>query len=67
MLVGHVRLRPAMERRPDLAPPIIPVGLAAAGTARPALPVAVFGEDFSLVIRTPRRLRLVRGKIRVLS
>ncbi len=41
--------------------------LVAAGTARPSSPVSVFAEDFSLLIRTPRRLRLARSKIRVLS
>lgn len=44
-----------------------PLGLAAAGTARPRSPAAVFAEDFSLLIRTPRRLRIARGTIRVLS
>jgi hypothetical protein len=46
--------------------PCLP-GLAAAGTARPALPVSVFAEDFSLLIRTPRRFRIARVRIRVLS
>ena len=41
--------------------------LAAAGIARPSSPVSVFAEDFSLLIRTPRRLRIARSKIRVLS
>ena len=41
--------------------------LAAAGTARPSSPVSVFAEDFSLLIRTPRRFRIARSKIRVLS
>ena len=41
--------------------------LVAAGTARPSLPVSVFAEDFSLLIRTPRRMRIARSKIRVLS
>jgi len=41
--------------------------LAVAGTARPSSPVSVFAEDFSLLIRTPRRYRLARSKIRVLS
>ena len=41
--------------------------LAAAGTARPSSPVSVFAEDFSLLIRTPRRIRIARSKIRVLS
>jgi hypothetical protein len=36
------------------------------GRALPALPVAAFGEDFSLLIRY-RRLRIKRGVIRVLS
>lgn len=43
-----------------------PAGLAACGTARPSLPVSVFGEDFSLLVRL-RRLRIARAKIRVLS
>ena len=41
--------------------------LAAAGTARPSSPISVFAEDFSLLIRTPRRMRIARSKIRVLS
>lgn len=41
--------------------------LVAAGTARPSLPISVFAEDFSLLIRTPRRMRIARSKIRVLS
>ena len=41
--------------------------LMCAGTARPSAPVSVFAEDFSLLIRTPRRFRLVRSHIRVLS
>jgi hypothetical protein len=41
--------------------------LVAAGTARPSSPVSVFAEDFSLLIRTPRRMRITRSKIRVLS
>ncbi len=41
--------------------------LAAAGTARPSSPGSVFAEDFSLLIRTPRRLRLTRSRIDVLS
>lgn len=41
--------------------------LAAAGTARPSSPSSVFAEDFSLLIRTPRRLRIARSNIRVLS
>lgn len=36
------------------------------GTPRPSLPVSVFAEDFSLLIRTPRRMRIVRGRITVL-
>jgi hypothetical protein len=39
----------------------------AAGTARPSLPVSVFADDFSLLIRTPRRMRIARSRIRVLS
>jgi len=41
--------------------------LVAAGTARPSSPVSVFAEDFSLLIKTPRRMRIARSKIRVLS
>lgn len=37
------------------------------GCPRPSLPVSVFAEDFSLLVRTPRRLRVARSKIRVLS
>jgi hypothetical protein len=44
-----------------------PADLQAAGSARPSLPVSVFAEDFSLLIRTPRRMRIARSKIRVLS
>lgn len=44
-----------------------PCGLDAAGTARPSLQVSVFAEDFSLLIRTPRRIRIARSRIRVLS
>lgn len=52
-----------------IAPPLWrgPRGLWAAGTARPSAPVSVFAEDFSLLIRTPRRLRIARSRIRVLS
>lgn len=41
----------------------------AIGIPRPSLPVPVFAEDFSLLVqmRTPKRLRITRGKIRVLS
>lgn len=41
--------------------------LFAVGTARPALPVSVFAEDFSLLIRFPRRMRIARSIIRVLN
>ena len=41
--------------------------LVAAGTARPSSPSSVFAEDFSLLIKTPRRMRIARSKIRVLS
>jgi hypothetical protein len=47
--------------RPTMSPAI------AAGTARPSLPVSVFAEDFSLLIRSPRRMRIARSRIRVLS
>jgi len=49
------------------AKPMSMAPLAAAGTARPSSPVSVFAEDFSLLIRTPRRFRIVRSRIRVLS
>lgn len=39
----------------------------AAGPARPSLPISAYAEDFTLLLRIPRRLRLVRGRIRVLS
>ncbi len=52
----------SVKARPMSMPP-----LAAAGTARPSSPASVFAEDFSLLIRTPRRFRVVRSKIRVLS
>lgn len=38
-----------------------------AAPPRPATPVPVYAEDFSLLVRAPRRLRIKRGKIRVLS
>jgi hypothetical protein len=38
----------------------------AVGTPRPALPVSVFAEDFSLLIRTPRRMRIARNRILIL-
>lgn len=44
-----------------------PAGLARAGLTRPALPVSVLAEDFSLLVRAPRRMSISRGKIRVLS
>lgn len=50
-----------MRRRAPVQP-----ALMAAGTPRPALPVSVFAEDFSLLIRTPRRFRVARGRIIVL-
>lgn len=49
------------------AKPMSMAPLVAAGTARPSSPVSVFAEDFSLLIRTPRRMRIARSKIRVLS
>jgi hypothetical protein len=49
------------------SPPASMPSLVAAGTARPALPVSVFAEDFSLLIRRPRRMRIARGCIRILS
>lgn len=41
--------------------------LAACGAARPAQPMSVLAEDFSLLIRSPRRMRIARNRIRVLS
>ncbi len=55
-------LSTSVKTKPTSMPP-----LAAAGTARPSSPVSVFAEDFSLLIRTPRRIRIARSKIRVLS
>ena len=55
---------------PSTSPKTEPTSMAplvAAGTARPSSPVSVFAEDFSLLIRTPRRMRIARSKIRVLS
>jgi hypothetical protein len=54
-----------MARRVKLPP--APVGLAWAGYPRPSSPVSAFAEDFSLLIRTPRRFRIARSRIRVLS
>lgn len=45
----------------------IPTGLALAGTARPARPAPIYAEDFSELVRAPRRLRVKRGKIIVLQ
>jgi len=59
--------KPLMPSVSVKAKPMSMAPLAAAGTARPSSPVSVFAEDFSLLIRTPRRYRLVRSKIRVLS
>ena len=59
--------KPLMPSVSVKAKPTSMAPLAAAGTARPSSPVSVFAEDFSLLIRTPRRYRLVRSKIRVLS
>lgn len=50
-----------VKRRPTQAP------LEAAGTARPSSPVSVFAEDFSLLLRAPRRMRIARSRIWVLS
>lgn len=52
---------------PTAKPPQHPQGLSKAGTARPSSPISVFGEDFSLLIRAPRRMRIARSVIRVLS
>lgn len=49
-------------------PPRLPAaGLARAGQTRPARPSSVYAEDFSLLVRAPRRLRIARGRVRVLS
>lgn len=47
-------------KRPTMPP------LERAGPTRPAAPVSVYGEDFALILRRPRRLRTVRGRIAVL-
>lgn len=63
----------SFSKKPSLPSESVPTGstsmepLAAAGTARPSSPNSVFAEDFSLLIRTPRRLRLARSRIDVLS
>ncbi len=59
--------KPLMPSVSVKAKPMSMAPLAAAGTARPSSPVSVFAEDFSLLIRTPRRMRIARSKIRVLS
>lgn len=38
----------------------------AIGYPKPSLPVPVYGEDFSYLIRGPKRLRLERGQRKVL-
>lgn len=43
----------------------VPVGLAACDIARPAQPLSVFAEDFSLLVRI-RRMRIKRSYIRLL-
>lgn len=43
-----------------------PRGALVAGSPLPSLPVQVFAEDFSLLLRF-RRMRLTRSQIRVLS
>ena len=63
----------SFPKKPSLPSASVPTGstsmapLAAAGTARPSSPGSVFAEDFSLLIRTPRRLRITRERIDVLS
>ena len=59
--------KPSLPSTSVKAKPMSMEPLAAAGTARPSSPVSVFAEDFSLLIRTPRRMRIARSKIRVLS
>jgi len=68
------RCRPCARYYGDLQSALCPhaympsmPSLEAAGTARPSSPVPVFAEDFSLLIRRPRRLRIARGRIHVLS
>ena len=53
--------------RAPCAPRPFPVGLAAIGNARPALPVSQYANDFSFIVRYPRRLRIERGRIVVLQ
>jgi hypothetical protein len=53
-----------MKRLP--ARPTMPSAIVI-GAALPSLPVQVFAEDFSLLVRSPRRLRIARSRIRVLS
>lgn len=57
-----LQLSTSVKTKPTSMAPLV-----AAGTARPSSPVSVFAEDFSLLIRTPRRMRIARSKIRVLS
>lgn len=45
----------------------LPAGLAPVGPTRPSLPVPVFAEDFALLIRGPKRLRIRGSKVRVLQ
>ena len=43
-------------------------GLRSGGNPRPSSPAPVFAEDFSLLLgRAPKRLRIERGEIQVLS
>ena len=59
--------KPCLPSASAKTEPMSMAPVVAAGTARPSSPVSVFAEDFSLLIRTPRRMRIARSKIRVLS
>ena len=66
MKAPHRRATRAASEPAAVVKPVMP-SATAAGAARPALPVSVFAEDFSLLIRAPRRMRIARSRIRVLS
>lgn len=40
-----------------------PAGLSRCGLVRPALPLTLYADDFSIIVRLPIRLRIVRGRI----
>lgn len=58
--------RATPESEPVVERTLRQAGAIAAGTARPSSPTVVLGEDFSTLLRF-RRLRVKRGKVRVLS